>query len=125
MNFSVLVPVEYELFEATVSFYRDTLELPVLERGESDAGNPWCQLQVSETTLTIHTGRDGKFPYPEFRPTGHGVAFAFEVQSIEEAVERLHRNGLAPLNRWEYEDGTESISVAAPAGNISELWSEE
>lgn len=122
-GFAVLIPVEYELFDKVSDFYSNVLGLSLLESGESDLGNPWWTLQVpGGTTITIHTGRDGKFPYPEFRPTGHGVAFALEVSSLGEMKARLRSKEVEPLNTWKYKDGTEAISIADPAGNVSELW---
>ncbi|WPC04485.1 VOC family protein [Pseudomonas sp. MBLB4123] len=120
---SILVPVEHELFARVVSFYGTDLALPTLACGESRLGNPWQSFQApGGLTITIHTGRDGRFPYPEFRPSGHGMAFAFEVDSVAQALERLRDKGIEPLNRWDYGDGTQAISIADPAGNLSELW---
>ncbi len=120
--FKVLIPVEYSLFEATVDFYTETLGIPEDERGESDLGNPWCRLRPGGTSVTIHTGRDGRFPYPEFRPTGHGVALEFQVSDLTETLESLESAGIEPLNRWEYPDGSRAVSVLDPAGNVLELW---
>lgn len=73
-------------------------------------------------TLTVHTGKGGDFPYPEFRPTGHGIALAIEVAHVAEAVGRLEAHGISILNNWDDGDGTVAISVADPAGNVCEVW---
>ena len=97
---SILIPVEPGLFDRTVEFYGTHLGLTPLANGESVLGNPWQSFQApGAVSLTIHTGRDGRFPYPEFRPTGHGVAFAFEVSSVGQMEERLRDQGVEPLNR--------------------------
>ncbi|WP_412527071.1 VOC family protein [Burkholderia lata] len=70
----------------------------------------------------IHTGSGGKFPHPEFRPTGHGIALAIEVAHVSEAVARLESCRVSILNEWDYGDGTIAISVADPAGNVCEIW---
>lgn len=121
-DFTVLIPVEYSHFEATIAFYTETLGIPEDERGESELGNPWCRLSPAGSTITIHTGREGRFPYPEFRPTGHGVALAFQVSDLGHTVKSLESGGFEPLNRWEYPDGGQAVSVLDPAGNVLELW---
>ncbi|KWF57923.1 VOC family protein [Burkholderia pseudomultivorans] len=121
-SLNVLVPVEYDRYAAVVDFYRLALALPVEASGVSVAGNPWHRFAVHGVTLTVHTGRDGDFPYPEFRPTGHGIALAIEVAHVAEAIGRLESHGVGILNDWDYGDGTIAISVADPAGNVFEVW---
>ncbi|AOL03785.1 hypothetical protein WR30_11360 [Burkholderia contaminans FFH2055] len=81
-SLGILVPVEDDRFRAVVDFCRLALALPVHAEGVSAAGNPWRRFVVDGATLTIHTGSGGKFPYPEFRPTGHGIALAIEVAHV-------------------------------------------
>ncbi|MCA8257971.1 VOC family protein [Burkholderia sp. AU31624] len=121
-SLGILVPVEDDRFRAVVDFYRLALALPVHAEGVSAAGNPWHRFVVNAATLTIHTGSGGKFPYPEFRPTGHGIALAIEVAHVSEAVARLESCRVSILNEWDYGDGTIAISVADPAGNVCEIW---
>ncbi len=121
-SLGILVPVEYGQYRAVVDFYRVVLALPVHSDGVSAAGNPWHRFVVQGATLTVHTGRGGEFPYPEFRPTGHGIALAIEVAHVSEAVARLESHRVGILNDWDYGDGTVAISVADPAGNVCEIW---
>ncbi|MFM0250923.1 hypothetical protein P0D75_30080 [Paraburkholderia sediminicola] len=121
-SLNILIPVEYDIYPQVVDFYRTALKLAAHSNGMSTKGNPWHCFQVPGVTLTIHTGREGKFPYPEFRPTGHGIALAIEVQGVVEEVKRLNSIGVAVLNEWEYGDGTMAISIADPAGNVLEIW---
>ncbi|WP_420210945.1 VOC family protein [Burkholderia aenigmatica] len=121
-SLGILVPVEYDGFRAVVDFYRVALALPVHSDGVSVAGNPWHRFVVGGATLTVHTGRAGEFPYPEFRPTGHGIALAIEVAQVSEVVARLESCRVSILNEWDYGDGTIAISVADPAGNVCEIW---
>ncbi|WP_423759884.1 VOC family protein [Burkholderia sp. NLJ2] len=118
----ILVPVEDHRYRAVVDFYRRALALPMHSDGVSAAGNPWHRFVVQGATLTVHTGKGGEFPYPEFRPTGHGIALAIEVAHVSEAVARLESHGVGILNAWDYGDGTMAISVADPAGNVCEIW---
>ncbi|OXI48928.1 VOC family protein [Burkholderia aenigmatica] len=121
-SLGILVPVEYDRFRAVVAFYRVALALPVHSDGVSVVGNPWHRFVVGGATLTVHTGRAGEFPYPESRPTGHGIALAIEVAHVSEAVARLESCRVSILNEWDYGDGTIAISVADPAGNVCEIW---
>ncbi|MGU8081110.1 VOC family protein [Burkholderia pyrrocinia] len=121
-SLSILVPVEYDRYRAVVDFYRSALALPVHSDGVSAEGNPWHRFVVHGATLTVHTGRGGEFPYPEFRPTGHGITLAIEVAHVSEAVARLESHRVSILNDWDYGDGTVAISVADPAGNVCEIW---
>ncbi len=121
-SLGILVPVEYGQYRAVVDFYRVVLALPMHSDGVSAAGNPWHRFVVQGATLTVHTGRGGEFPYPEFRPTGHGIALAIEVAHVSEAVARLESHRVGILNDWDYGDGTVAISVADPAGNVCEIW---
>ena len=74
--------------------------------------------------MTIHTWRDGRFAYPEFRPTGHGIALEFQVSDLAHVLKSLESGGFEPVNRWQYPDGSEAISVLDPAGNVLELWAD-
>jgi catechol 2,3-dioxygenase-like lactoylglutathione lyase family enzyme len=121
-NSSILLPVEFECFDRTVRFYTEILEFKIIESGESDLGNPWCSFDAFGVTVTIHTGRDGIFPYPEFRPTGHGLAFAFEVVCVDSAKVNLRKANITLLNSWEYKDGSKAFSIVDPSGNLIELW---
>ncbi|WP_124624283.1 VOC family protein [Burkholderia cepacia] len=121
-SLGILVPVEDDRFRAVVDFYRLALALPVHSEGVSAAGNPWHRFVMGGATLTVHTGSGGRFPYPEFRPTGHGIALAVEVAHVSEAVARLESCRVGILNEWDYGDGTVAISVADPAGNVCEIW---
>ncbi len=121
-SLGILVPVEYGQYRAVVDFYRVVLALPMHSDGVSAAGNPWHRFVVQGATLTVHTGRGGEFPYPEFRPTGHGIALAIEVAHVSKAVARLESHRVGILNDWDYGDGTVAISVADPAGNVCEIW---
>ncbi|MBN3777471.1 VOC family protein [Burkholderia sp. Ac-20345] len=118
----ILVPVEDDRFRAVVDFYGSALAMPVHSEGVSSAGNPWHRFVVDGVTLTVHMGSGGKFPYPEFRQAGHGVALAVEVAHVSEAVARLESCRVSILNEWDYGDGTIAISVADPAGNVCEIW---
>ncbi|MGS0894159.1 VOC family protein [Burkholderia stagnalis] len=121
-SLNILLPVEFDRYAAVVDFYRSALALPVDADGVSARGNPWQRFFVQGVTLTIHTGTDGEFPYPEFRPTGHGIALAIEVAQVSEAIARLESHRVGILNDWDYGDGTVAISVADPAGNLCEIW---
>jgi predicted enzyme related to lactoylglutathione lyase len=121
-SLSVLIPVEYDIFPSVVDFYQSALKLTTHSNGVSALGNPWHCFQAHGVTLTIHTGQEGNFPYPEFRATGHGIALAIEVQSVDEEIERLNSIGINLLNNWDYGDGKKAISVADPAGNVFEIW---
>ncbi|MFM0158634.1 MULTISPECIES: VOC family protein [Paraburkholderia] len=121
-NLNILIPVEYDIYPRVVDFYRTALNFTAPSSGTSAKGNPWHCFQAPGVTLTIHTGQEGKFPYPEFRPTGHGIALAIEIQGVVEEVKRLNSIGIPILNEWDYGDGTIAISIADPAGNILEIW---
>ncbi|WP_423378160.1 VOC family protein [Burkholderia sp. LMG 32019] len=121
-SLNILIPVEFGMYMHVVDFYQTAVRLTAHSTGMSAKGNPWHSFQASGVTLTVHTGRDGKFPYPEFRPTGHGIALAIEVQGVGNEKERLQSLGVAVLNEWDYGDGTVAISIADPAGNVIEIW---
>ena len=118
---TILLPVEFVLFEETIEFYSIIFRLNAT-KGESDLGHPFCSFEGLGVTMTIHTARNGEFPYPEFRPTGHGLALSFEVNDLVEICNRLEAHRVSILNQWNYDDGTRGISVADPAGNRIELW---
>jgi catechol-2,3-dioxygenase len=121
ISFSILLPIEFEQFNDMIKFY-SLLGFEIIEQGVSSLENPWCQFQVSGITLTIHTGKYGKFPYPEFRPSGHGIALSIQVENLQNMIRHINEHGIEPLNRWTNEDGTEAISISDPGGNILELW---
>ncbi|WP_207556704.1 VOC family protein [Paraburkholderia acidicola] len=119
---NILVPVEYDLYASVVDFYRTTVRLSTHSTGVSVQGNPWHSFLIRGISMTIHTGRDREFPYPEFRPTGHGIALAIEVQSVDQEVKRLELLGVTPRNRLNYADGMKAVSIIDPAGNVLEIW---
>ena len=83
----------------TVAFYRDVLELPVVDEshgvGHFDAGN---------IRLSIHPARPG-------RPVGSGGFYVFIVDDIEVEVERLTARGV------DFGDGI----TEEPFGRIAEF----
>ncbi len=118
---TILLPVEYVFFEKTIDFYSDVFCLKAT-RGVSELGNPFCSFNGLGVEMVVHTAKPGEFPYPEFRPTGHGLALSFEVLDFGATISRLETNQVPILNQWNYEDGTVGISVEDPAGNRIELW---
>lgn len=121
-SLNILIPVEYALYSNVVDFYRSVLRLTTHSTGISAQGNPWHSFLVREINLTIHTARDGRFPYPEFRPTGHGIALAIEVESVDKEVKTLESLGVTLRNSLDYADGMKAVSVIDPAGNVLEIW---
>lgn len=121
-SLNILVPVEDNLYASVVDFYRTAVGLSTHSTGVSAQGNPWHSFLACGISLTIHTGRDGRFPYPEFRPTGHGIALAIEVRSVDQEAKRLELLGVTPRNRLDYADGMRAVSIIDPAGNVLEIW---
>ncbi|CAE6767512.1 hypothetical protein R69658_03465 [Paraburkholderia aspalathi] len=93
-SLNILIPVDYDIYPHVVEFYRTALKLAPHSDGMSAEGNPWYCFQVEGITLTIHTGREGKFPYPEFRPTGHGIVLAIEVPGVVEEIKKFNSIGI-------------------------------
>ena len=121
-SLNILIPVEPDVYTSVVDFYRSVVGLVTLSTGVSDQNNPWHCLQAPGINITIHTAEDGRFPYPEFRPTGHGIALAIEVQDIDDRMVKLTSLGITLRNSADYADGMKAVSVLDPAGNVVEIW---
>ena len=76
-------------FDRCLAFYREVfeLEVPRLYRGEDHP--PWVEFRLGDTRFCLHGGYgDG----PRYR-TANPLAVHFEVDDVEEAVERIDRYG--------------------------------
>lgn len=120
-DLTILLPVEFALFERTIEFY-STVFQGNSTLGKSELGHPFCLIEGLGVAISIHTARHDEFPYPEFQPTGHGIALSLEVDDLDETCNRLEKHSVSIRNQWNYADGTRGISIADPAGNRIELW---
>ena len=78
-----------EDMDALVSFYRDTMELPLKypPELESYADQMWVTFDTGECTLALHGGGEGVFGRD-------ATKFVFQVEDLAEAREALLERGV-------------------------------
>ncbi len=97
--------------DAAVEFYRDVLELPVLDRPPFDFAGAWFSLGEQQLHLIESTG----FEAPV------GQHFAVEVDDIDAAAATLTERGVKVSTVKEIPGVCRQAFLADPTGNSIEL----
>ncbi len=114
-------------YEATLAFYRDGLELPVIEswdRGRDDRGTIFRAAEGRIEILALPEEREEGSAWDYRRPAG--VFLVIEVEDVSAAYERARARGLSiredlKLQPW----GHRSFVVADPEGFGIYLYTDE
>ncbi|MEM8668212.1 MAG: VOC family protein [Planctomycetota bacterium] len=101
--------------EASVTFYRDVLCLPTLERPAFDFPGAWFQLGVDQE---LHLIGDRELPVHSHHRGGH---FALVVDDLDAWEAHLDSHGANRLERKTRPDGASQTFVKDPDGHWIEL----
>ena len=101
--------------EASITFYRDQLELEPMVRPAFDFPGAWFRLGPKQE-LHLIAGRQ-----QPVQSHNRGTHFALRVGSIQEAEALLRRNGVAYRPRKRRPDGAWQIFLTDPDGHRIEL----
>ena len=105
-------------YDQSVSFYRDGLELPVLEswdRGEGDRGIMFAAASGVIEVLGPPTPESAVAPWDQRSP--QGVMFVIEVPNVTEAYHRARGKGLpVTTDLTDHPWGHRSFCVTDPDG---------
>jgi predicted enzyme related to lactoylglutathione lyase len=94
-----------------IAFYRDVLELPVVEETHGEVGH----FDAGNVRLSIHPARAG-------RPVGSGGFYVFIVDDIEQEVERLSDRGVEFIGGITQEVFGRIAEFRDPDGHELTLW---
>ncbi len=113
--------LEVQHLETAIRFYRDVLELPVVDRWTGNRNAIWFDAgdSVAIGLWTPETGGDGAIH--KGRGGAH-VHFALRIPhgSIDAWQSRLEETG-EPVTRVDFGDGNRSVYIDDPDGNCVEL----
>ncbi|WP_339946637.1 VOC family protein [Novipirellula sp.] len=101
--------------QKSVAFYRDTMNLPQLDRPAFDFPGAWFQLGERQE---LHLIGDRTLPVHSHHRGGH---FALEVDSLDEWEAHLDKHHATRLSRKIRPDGALQTFVQDPDGHWIEL----
>ena len=101
--------------EKSIAFYRDTLQLPMMDRPNFDFPGAWFQLGVDQE---LHLIGDREVPVHSHPRGGH---LALTVDSLDEWEAQLDQNDAKRLERKTRPDGAFQTFVQDPDGHWIEL----
>jgi catechol 2,3-dioxygenase-like lactoylglutathione lyase family enzyme len=109
------VALHVQDLDISVAFYRDKIGLPDMARPDFPFPGAWFRIG-SVQELHLIAGRE--IPVVADK---RGTHFAFQVDSIEAAWERMESRGVAPYSRQTRPDGAFQFYVDDPDGHVIEF----
>jgi len=98
--------------QASLSFYRDTLKLPL----KFQDGDKWAQFDVNGQAIAIAT------PAPEQVDPGEGATVVFEVDDLAEQKRLLTEAGVEVGETVDMDGHGSFFTVRDPAGNLVQFF---
>ena len=98
--------------EASLKFYRDTLQLPL----KFQDGDKWAQFDVSGQAIAIAT------PAPQQVAPGEGGTVVFEVDDLGEQKQQLIEAGVVVGETVDMGGHGSFFTVRDPAGNLVQFF---
>ncbi len=104
-----------ELMEASISFYRDILGIPLVRKGES-----WAHFDIGQgAMLELMSG--GKATGAPKTPDQQPVILGLRVEDLVRSVAELKENGVRFIGDIGEYRGTRWAQFSDPEGNVLEI----